>query len=171
MPSAVTTYRSAAPSHKTSKTAHRGGETHTATSQVAAQNPAPLPSLQVRPGFRIWKSMEQAAETTSIPVPKIDDRRPFCLSYHLKGMCNSNCGGRHAHMTLSSHKQGVLSAWKSRFCAAQPPVTKIAAPHWAPGGGSVGNTTLSARSQRSQGTRGTRSRDTKTWHTMLPPMF
>ena len=133
------------------------------------QNPAPLPHHQVGPGFRLRQSMDQAEETTGMPVTQTDDSRPFCLSYHLKGVCNSNYGDRHAHRTLSSHEQGVLSAWKSRFCTTQPPVNKIASPHWAPGGGSVGNTTLSSRSRISQGTRGTRSRNTKTWHTMPPP--
>ena len=33
---------------------------HTATSQVAVQNPNPLPHLQVRPGFRLRQSMEQS---------------------------------------------------------------------------------------------------------------
>ena len=136
---------------------------------MTVQNPTPLPHLQVGPRFRLYPSLEQAAETSVTPVPQTDDDCPFCLSYYLKGVCNSNCGGRHAHRTLSSHDQGVLSAWKSRFCTAQPPVTKITAPHWAPGGGSVVNTTLYTRSRRSQGTRSTRSRDTKTWHTTPPP--
>ena len=132
---------------------------------MVVQNPAPLPDLQVRPGFRLWQSMEQAEKATCMPVPQTDDGRPFCLSYHLKCVCNSNCGGCHAHRTLSVHEQGVLNAWKYRFCATPPPVTEIAAPPWAPGGDSVGNTTLSTRSRRSQGSRGTRSRNTKAWHT------
>ena len=69
--------------------------------------------------------MEKA---TGAPVPQTDDGRPFCLSYHLKGVCNSNCCGRHAHRTLYPHEQGVLSAWKSQFCTAPPPVTEIAPP-------------------------------------------
>ena len=36
--------------------------------------------------------------------------RPFCLSYHLKGVCNSNCGVFHAHRPLSPHERGILSA-------------------------------------------------------------
>ena len=91
------------------------------------------------------------------------------MSYHLKVFCNSNYGGRHAHRTISSHEQGVLNYWKSIFFTAQPLVTNIAAPHWALGGGSLGNNKLSTRSRRSQGTRGTPGRDTKTWHTMPPP--
>ena len=99
----VKTHRSAAPPHKTSTTAHLGGEAYTATSKVAVQTPAPLPHLQIGPRFRLRQSMEQAAETKYMPVPQTDDGFPFCLSYHLKGVCNSNCGGHHAHRTFSSH--------------------------------------------------------------------
>ena len=113
--------------------------------------------------------MEQASEATGTPVPQTDDGLSLCLSYHLKGVCNSNCGGCHTHRTLSSHAQGVLRACKSRYCAEQPPVAEIVAPPWEPGGGSVGNTTLSTRSWRYQGTRGARRRKTKTWYTPPPP--
>ena len=169
LPTAFMAHRTAAPTHNTLTPADIGGETYTTTSQVAVQNPEPLPHLQVGRGFRLRQSMYQAVDATVTPVPQTDDGCPFCLSYHLKFVCKSNCGGRHAHKTLSSHEQGVLSACKSRFCAAQPSAIKIAAPPWAPGGGSVGNTTISTRSRRYQGTRGTRSRNTKTWHTTPPP--
>ena len=144
-------------------------ETSTHATQVAVQNPAPLPQLQVGPGFRLRQSMEQAADVTVTPVPQTDDGRPLCLSYQLKGVCNSNCDGCHAHRKLSSHKKGVLIAWKLIFCAAQPPVSEISAPPWAPVGGSVGNTTLFTSSRRSQGNRGTQNRNTKTWYTLPPP--
>ena len=136
---------------------------------MTVQNTVPLLHLQVGPGFRLRKSMEKAAETTGTPVPQTDNVRPFCLIYCLKGVCNSNCGGCHAHRTLSSQEQGVLSAWKSILCAAQPPAIDIAVPHWEPVGGSVCIPTLSTRSRRSQGTRSTQSRNTKTWHTTPPP--
>ena len=110
LPTAVTAHRTAASPHKTLTPAQRGGGGYTATSQVAVQNPAPLPHLQVGSGFRLRQSMEQAADVTGTPVPQTDDGRPFCLSYHLKGVYNSNCGGRHAHRTLSLYEQGVLSA-------------------------------------------------------------
>ena len=96
------------------------------------------------------------------------DGRPFCLIYHLKGVCNSNCGGCHAHRTLSQHERGTLSEWKSRFCAETHPMGEISTPPWTPGGGSVGNTAISTRSQRSQNSQGTRSRDTIPWQTAPP---
>ena len=168
LPTAITPHQTTAPPYKT-PTAHRGGEQYNATSQVGVQNPTPLTHLQVGPGFRLSHSMEQAEKATGAPVPQTDDGRPFCLGYHLKGVCNSNCGGRNAHRTLYPHKQGFLSVCKSRFCPASSPVTNIAAPPWAPGGGdSVENTTLSTRSRRSQGSHVTRSRETKVWQTTPP---
>ena len=166
MPTAPQTYRTAAPQN--GAPAHQGGEEHTATSQVAVQNPNPLPHLQVRPGFRLRQSMEQSNVTTGSPVPQRSDGRPFCLSYHLKGVCNSNCGYRHAHRTLSLHEQGTLSTCKSRFCSETHPVAENSTPPWTPGGGSVRNTTISTRSRRSQSSRGTRSRDTRPWQTTPP---
>ena len=144
VPTAPPSYRAADPQNRAP--AHQGGEEHTATSQVAVQNPNFLPHLQVGPGFRLRQSMDQSNVTTGSPVPQTADGHPFCLSYHLKGVCNSNCVGRHAHRTLSPYERGTLSARKSRFCAETHPVGEISTPPWTPGGGSVGNTTISTRS-------------------------
>ena len=124
-PSSPTPPRRAAPPPKTQHTAQKGGDTSMRVLQVAVKNPAPLPHLQVGPGLCLRHYMEQASDVTGTPVPHTDDGHPLCLSYHLKGVCNSNYGSRHAHRNLYSHKQGVLSARKSRFCAAQPPVSEI----------------------------------------------
>ena len=85
MPTAPASYRAAAPQYRAP--AHRGGEEHTSTSQVAVQNPNPLPHLQVGPGFRLRESMEQSNVTTGSSVPQTADGRPFCFSYRLKGVC------------------------------------------------------------------------------------
>ena len=114
VPAALTSYQAIAPPHI--EPAHRGGDDHTATSQVAVQNTNPLPHLQVGPGFRLRQSMEQTKIATGTPVTQNADGRPFCLSYHIKGVCNSNCGGYHTHRPLSLHNRGILSARKSRFC-------------------------------------------------------
>ena len=166
MPTTPVSYRATAPQSRAQT--QRGGDKHTATSQVAVQNPNPLPHLQVGPGFRLRQSMEQSNITTGSPVTQTADGHPFCLSYHLKGVCNSNCSGRHAHRTLSPNERGILSAWKSRFCTETHPVAEISTPPWTPGRGSVGNTTLSTQSQHSQGSRGTRIRDTRPWQTTPP---
>ena len=163
VPTAPLSYRSAA--HQNRAPAQRGGEEHTATSQMAVQNPNPLPHLQVGPGFRLRQSMDQSNVTTGSPVPQTADGRPFCLSYHLKGVCNSNCGGCHAHRRLSPHERGTLSAWKSHFYSESHPVAEVSTPPWTPGGGSVRNTTISTRGRRSQSSRRTRSRDMRPWQT------
>ena len=67
VPTAPPSYRATAPQNRAP--AHQGGEEHTTTSQVAVQNPNPLPHLQVRPGFRLRQSMEQSNVTTGSPVP------------------------------------------------------------------------------------------------------
>ena len=51
VPTASPSYRAAAPQNRAP--AQRGGEEHTATSQVAVQNPNPLPHLQVGLGFSL----------------------------------------------------------------------------------------------------------------------
>ena len=78
MPTAPVSYRATSPPNRAP--AHRGGNDHTATSQVAVQNPNPLPHLQVGPGFRLRQSMEQATIMTGSPVTQTADGRPFCLS-------------------------------------------------------------------------------------------
>ena len=167
VPTALASYRATAPLYRAPS--QRGGDEHTATSQVAVQNPNPLPHLQVGPGFRLRQSMEKVTIATGSPVPQKADGRPFCMSYHLKGVCNSNCGGRHAHRTLYPNERGILSARKSRFCADTHLVSEISAPPWTPGWGPVENTTLSTRSRRSQGSRRTRSRDSNLGKPCHPP--
>ena len=108
VPVALPPYRATAPPQRAP--AQKGEDDHTATSQVAVQNPNPLSHLQVGPGFRLRQSMEQATIATGTPVPHIADGRPFCLSYHLKRVCNFNCGVRHAHRPLSPHERGILIA-------------------------------------------------------------
>ena len=112
--------------------------------------------------------MEQAKIATGTLVPQTTDGRPCCLSYYLTGVCISNCGRRYSHRTLSTHERGILSASKAQLCIDPHPSTEIATPPWTPGGGSVGNTTLSTRSQRSQGSCDTRGREMKTWQTTAP---
>ena len=88
-PAALPPHRATDPPQLKSPT-QRGGDDHTATSQVDVQNPDPPLQLQVGPIFRLRQSMEQAAIAIGTPVPQTADGRPFCLSYHLKGVCNSN---------------------------------------------------------------------------------
>ena len=56
--------------------------------------------MQVAPGFCLQREID-AAEYWGVDTPLKYDGRQFCLSYHLKGVCNSHCGGRHSNRTMS----------------------------------------------------------------------
>ena len=43
------------------------------------------------------------------------------FSYHLKGVCNSNCGVHHAHRCLPSREHGLVAEWKAHFLIMAPP--------------------------------------------------
>ena len=66
-------------------------------------------------GFRIHRAIDAAVEE-GIDIPIRDDSHHFCLSYHLKGVCNLNCGGRHSHRTMSQGKIGRMTEWRNIFC-------------------------------------------------------
>ena len=78
-------------------------------------NPHPAPLMQIGPGFRIRKTIDAAA-ADRVDIPKTDNGRQFYLSYHLKGVCNLHCGGRHLHRPLSQSKFGRLVEWCGRYC-------------------------------------------------------
>ena len=66
----------------------------------AVENPLPISALQVGLGFKLHLSMDMSEEMTGEAAPLTDNVHPFCLSFHLKGVCNSNFGGRHANQCL-----------------------------------------------------------------------
>ena len=51
----------------------------------------------------------------------------FCLSFQLKGVCNSKFGDYHNHHRLSKKENGMLMDWKAHYCATlpPPPVSKV----------------------------------------------
>ena len=118
--------------------------------QEEEQNPYPAPLLQVGPGFLIRRVIDDTA-SQGVDIPETDDGRHFCLSFHLKGMCNSNCGGRHSHRALSQSKFGRLVGWCEKFCSeeAAPPVREVDA------GGRSQASTLFSRTGRPRGIQGT----------------
>ena len=118
--------------------------------QEEEQNPYPAPLLQVGPGFLIRRVIDDTA-SQGVDIPETDDGRHFCLSFHLKGMCNSNCGGRHSHRALSQSKFGRLVGWCEKFCSeeAAPPVREVDA------GGRSQASTLFSRTGRPRGSQGT----------------
>ena len=119
--------------------------------QVQEHNPAPNPQLQVGPGFNLRLVMDMAAGSFGYPVPLTDDGRPFCLIFHLEGVCNSHCGGRQAHWWITARGNGTLVGWKARYCAtiSPPPVQDITPPPWS-NAGSTGGTSWSTTSRRSR---------------------
>ena len=68
-------------------------------SQRLTHNPWAAAHLQVDPTFRIHRAIYAAAEE-GFSILDTDDGRQLCLSYHFKGVCNSNCGGWHSHRTM-----------------------------------------------------------------------
>ena len=62
--------------------------------QVTTQNLCPATHLQVAPGFRLSRTIDAAADE-GVGKNFTDDYHHFCMGYHLKGVCNSNYGGRH----------------------------------------------------------------------------
>ena len=64
--------------------------------------------------------MDMSEEMTEDPSPLIDAERLFCLSYHMKGVSNSNYDGRHVHRRLSLIENGILAALKAQICGLAP---------------------------------------------------
>ena len=78
-------------------------------------NPAPIQSLQVDLGFKHRLVMDMAKDMTRTAVQLTNASCPFCLSYYLKDVCNSNCGRRHVHRRLSTTNYVLLAVWKEQF--------------------------------------------------------
>ena len=68
--------------------------------QEAVYNPPPIRYLQVGTVLKLRIATDMTEEMTGASVPLTNTVHPFCMSYYLKIVCNSNCGGRHARMCL-----------------------------------------------------------------------
>ena len=120
--------------------------------QSQEQNPWPTPAIQVAEGFRLSKAIDMASDV-GVEILATDDVRHFCFCCHLKGMCNSHCGGHHSHITLSQGESTRMMEWRDRLCGAdaQPLVEEIS----TPAGTVVSHaSSLSVRIRRTRGTRG-----------------
>ena len=124
--------------------------------QSAEQNPWPAPALQVGPGVRIRKAVNMAARQ-GVDIPATDYGHHFFLSFHLKGVCNINSGGRHSRRTLSQSKYGQLVSWREKLCGEDtaPPFQEVDSPIYVRGGGSQAHS-LSGRTRRPRGSHGGR---------------
>ena len=90
---------------------------------------------------------EAAGQGCDIPVT--DDGRNFCLSFHLKGVCNMHCGVHHSYIPLYQSEFERLSEWHNRFCVGHemPTVQEVDT-------GSLSQaSTLSDRTNRNRGSR------------------
>ena len=89
--------------------------------QEAVTNLAPTPQLQVGLSFKSPIAMDMLEEMTVEDVPLTCHNNPLFINFHLKGMCSSKCGGRHAHRCLCSSEHGLLATQKAQFyCSSLP---------------------------------------------------
>ena len=79
-------------------------------------NTYPAPQMQLGPGFRIRTAIGVAA-VEGVDTPQTDNGCQFNLSYHLKGVCNTHCGGQHLHRPLSQSEFGRHGKWRECFCS------------------------------------------------------
>ena len=94
--------------------------------QDAVHNLSYIHSLQVGTGFNILLEMEIAEDMIRAAIPLTNVGLPFCLSYQLKGVCNSNYGGQNTHIVLLDREHILLAALENQLCgAATTPVLKI----------------------------------------------
>ena len=68
-------------------------------------------------GFRLQRAVDTAVDVGA-EISETEDGHHFCLSYHLKDVCNSNCGGRHFHWTLLKGKFAHLTECQDMLCRA-----------------------------------------------------
>ena len=82
--------------------------------------------MYIDQGFRIRTAIDAAA-VDGVDIPQTDNSRQFCLSYHLKGVCSTHCGGRHSHRLLSQNEFGRLGEWRDCYCVGYeaPPVREV----------------------------------------------
>ena len=82
--------------------------------------------MQIGPGFIIQTAIDESA-ANGVDTPLTDDDRHFCLSYQLKSVCYTHCGGRHLHIPLSQSEFGRLGKWRDCFCGKDkaPPVQEV----------------------------------------------
>ena len=68
---------------------------------------------------RITALLSKAQEANpGIKVPKHSSGSPRCLSYHLKGVCYTNCGRANDHGPLTGPEKSVLFKYAESICSA-----------------------------------------------------
>ena len=132
---------------------------------MQVHNPHPSPQMQVRSGFRIRTAIDtEAAERVDIPQKYYSCH--FCLLYHLKGVCNTHCGGRQLHRPISQSEFGTLGECWDRYCVTskEPLLWEVAT------GGQSQASALYAQTGRHRGAQGGRSTGRGAEHNTTPPL-
>jgi hypothetical protein len=76
--------------------------------QNMAYDDALLPYLAT--GKRV-RDVIKAALERGHPIPKTMGGKEMCISYHVKGVCNTNCSRKADHRTHTTTKTGKLVTW------------------------------------------------------------
>ena len=97
-------------------------KTSQGTIQEAVVNPSLILHLQVGPILKPRLSIYISEKMIGDNAPLINYGRPFCQSYHLKGLCNLKWGGRHAHIFLLVIYHGILPACTAQLYESIPPL-------------------------------------------------
>ena len=100
------------------------GAVQTAPPQANGAPPPPLPQkTHQRPGLRIHRAINEATNQGG-NIPATDDGCNFCLNFHLKEVCNRNCGSQQSQRALYQSKFDRLVGWNEKFYGkeAAPPV-------------------------------------------------
>jgi hypothetical protein len=63
-----------------------------------------------RTGERVRDIVKQVI-TNNQPVPLNDAGNPMCVSYHVKGICNTRCGHATEHCTHNAAETGIFLGW------------------------------------------------------------
>ena len=87
----------------------------------AVANTSPINQLHIGQGFKQRLAMYTEEEMTGEAVTLMDTGQPLCMSYHLKCVCNSNCGRFHVHQRLVVIENIPLVEWKPQFYSSMPP--------------------------------------------------
>jgi len=57
------------------------------------------------------QAVQKKAAKSNTALPNHPDGCPICLTYHIKGMCNTNCAQTHDHVAWTPAENQALLAW------------------------------------------------------------
>ena len=90
-------------------TNHQSGRTTGTAQQKPTQNPLFDPH---RAKSLVHKKVKLYCLNNKIALPRCQCvNSPMCISYHLKGMCNSNCGASANYIEHTDEEDQILNKW------------------------------------------------------------